>query len=70
MAQLIIDIPDAQIERVKDAFATHFSWDGQGSKAAFVKKMTANWIKQIVKDEEIKQAQLAAANTVQPVDPS
>lgn len=66
MAQIIIDVDDAHVNRVLDAFANEFGWNaGLGvTKAQFAKSKVASWIKLIVKQNEIKLAQLSAATAI------
>lgn len=67
MAQVTIDIPDDQVNRVLDAFATRFGWvsvQASGTKAAFAKAHLAKLVREIVKQEEIRQAQMAASSAV------
>lgn len=71
MAQVVIDIPDGQVNRILDAFATRFGWvsvQASGAKAAFAKAQVAKWVKEVVKNEEIRQAQLAAGSSVTETD--
>ena len=66
MASIQIDIPDAQANRVLDAFATRYGWTDQlgVTKAEFAKAQVAKMIRETVKQEEVRQAQLAAGNAV------
>lgn len=74
MATVQIDIPDAQAQRVLDAFANTYGWVDvatSGTKAAFAKQRIALWIKQVTLDYERRQSEaaaLAAAAAVTPVD--
>lgn len=68
MATVQIDIPDAQVQRVLDAFAGKFGWVDQatsGTKAAFAKAQVAMWVKRTVLDYEREQATIAAMQAVQ-----
>jgi hypothetical protein len=74
MAQIIIDFPDAQAVRVRDAVAAAYGYTGLTpggqveSKAAFVKRMLAQHVKGLVKQYETEQARLVAAASVIDVD--
>jgi hypothetical protein len=65
MAQIAINIPDAQINRVLDAFADRYGWTSENSmnKAAFAKDQLKNFIKRTIKDSEgdLQAASLRAA---------
>ncbi len=68
MAQIIIDIPVGQANRVLDAIAarrgyTGFLADGitPQTKAAFAKVKVMDWIKNEVADYEERNASIAAA---------
>lgn len=54
MAQIIIDIPDAALTRVRDAFAAEFGWNADlgVTKAQFAKAQLAEYVKQIVRNYE------------------
>lgn len=70
MAQIVIDIPDDQVQRVLDAFTGTYGWQGQavdGTKAAFAKKQVALWIKRVVRQYEVRKQELNLAAQV--VDP-
>lgn len=67
MAQLIVDIPDAQAQRALEAFAWRFGWVDQatsGTKAAFAKKQVASYIRKITLDYEQQKAERDALATV------
>lgn len=72
MAQIVLDIPDDQADRVLDAFVGRYlPADGsvprpttRAQKAAFVKGIVADQIKQIVMDYERKQRERAALEAV------
>lgn len=65
MASITINIPDAAVTRVLDAFASAYNWDGTGTKAAFAKKQVAQYIKEIVTSEERKAVIEAARSTAE-----
>lgn len=57
MAQIILNIPDAVVSRVTDAFASLYGYDAsQGTKATFAKKIVTTYIMDNVKDYESRQA--------------
>lgn len=61
MASIQIEIPDAQVPRVLEAFAESFGYDPASglTKAQFAKKQTARWVKEITLNYE-RQKALAA----------
>ena len=72
MAQIVITIPDAQIARVRDAIATRFGWTVESglTKTQFAQKVVREWLRSEVRLEEIRKAQITAADTVVDVDVS
>ena len=66
MAQIIIEIPDEQVERVLSALAQHYDWDGEGNRAAFVKAGIIARIKRHVLSQERDNAARAAAAVGEP----
>lgn len=68
MAEITINVPDAVVPRVLDAFADEFGYDPEidGTKAAFAKQRLASYVKQIVVNHEAetaaRQAQTAACD--------
>lgn len=62
MAQIIIEIPDAALPRIRDAFAAEFNWNAElgVTKAAFAKAQVADYVKQVVRNYEANQAASAA----------
>lgn len=72
MATVTIDIPDNQVNRILDAFATRYNWNGvtPATKAAFAKAVVAKWIQSEVKNEEVRQAQLSAGAAITETTPS
>lgn len=67
MAQLVIDIPDNQLQRIVDAFCTAFGYDQQAQpgevKPQFAKRCAAQWVKDVVAKVEANQAAEAAAQS-------
>lgn len=70
MAQIVIDIPDAALTRVRDAFAARYGYppfiDGVANpqtKAQFAKAQIADFVKQTVSDYEAMRAAEAARNS-------
>jgi len=61
MATLTINIPDAQVAEVRDAFAVRFNYnpDGPENKTQFFKRMVAEFIKGVYQDNA---AQVASEN--------
>lgn len=60
MATVTITIPDPVLDRVLDAFAATYNWDGQGTKAAFARQKVAEYVKQVVKGYEAQRDSEAA----------
>lgn len=57
MATISIDIPDAVVPRVLDAFAATYSWPGTGlTKGQFAKQCLANYVKEVTKAYEASKA--------------
>lgn len=58
MGQIVISAPDAQLERIYEAFANEFEWDDDGTltKEEFTKKWIVWWISEITKNNEHKRA--------------
>lgn len=72
MAQLVVDIPDPQVQRALEAFAWKFGWVDQatsGTKASFAKKRVASYIRQITLDYEQHKAEAEALAAVVPPTP-
>jgi hypothetical protein len=74
MANLTLQIPDAQVPRIQEAFMARFGYDpelGQ-SEAVFVKERLIAYMKQVVKDHEgqraVADARLAAEADVDAID--
>jgi hypothetical protein len=62
MAQVIVDIPDAQVARVRTAFRGYFGYTGVvggAAELAFFKQKVAEFVKRVVVEYE---AQVAATN--------
>lgn len=74
MAQIIINIPDADLPRVLNAFSNEYGYDryveegGSLGKAAFAKSKVVNFIKDVVKVHEHRNAVTAAVSNL-PVTP-
>lgn len=71
MATITITIPDAAINRVQDAFATHFRYDLNGgglTKAQFAKAQLIAWVKRIVAGVEGGAADDTARASAQSID--
>lgn len=74
MAQIVINIPDADVSRVLNAFASEYNYDryveegGLLSKAAFAKSKVIIFIKDVVKVHEHRNAVTAAVSNL-PVTP-
>ena len=66
MAQLIINIPEDQKERVLTALAERYEWDGTGSRTAFIKAYLINVLKRNVIAQERDNAARAAAAVGEP----
>lgn len=69
MAQITIDIPNAQVPRVLTAFSATFDFATNGAgltEAQFAKKIVAKWIKDITLNHERSAA--AAALTDASID--
>ena len=62
MAQMIIQIPDALVNRVIDAVASQYGYKSEvdGTKAAFAKKVVIDFIKGIVRAYETNRDSVAA----------
>lgn len=62
MATISIDIPDAAITRVRDAFASEFGWTSESgvTKSAFAKQQIVEYVKQVTRNHEGNVAANAA----------
>jgi hypothetical protein len=64
VADIIMTIPDAQVQRVLDAFAGQFQYDpnnpAHGTRAQFAKACMARYAKGVVVHWEAQQAQQSA----------
>lgn len=76
MANITITIPDAQVNRVLDAFAAHFEYEryvaggGTMTRAQFAKYHLIQWMRGIVRMYEVQQRQAQVdASTPQVIDP-
>jgi hypothetical protein len=58
MAEVKIEVADDQLDRVLVAFADEFEWadDGTLDRPEFLKKIVAQWIKDITINNERKRA--------------
>lgn len=65
MAQLIIDIPDAQVQRVRDAFTFALGLE-QPATVADVKNYIIEDVKQLVRSAEKRIAEQAVVDQVGP----
>lgn len=63
MANITITVPDNQVDRVLDAIATRFKYNGTGTKAAFAKAVLINFIIKTVKAVEGQACATAAIQT-------
>ena len=66
MAQLIIEIPNDQVERVLSALAARYEWDGTGNRVEFVRQGIINRLKRQVLAQERSDASKAAAAVGEP----
>lgn len=68
MAQLVIDIPTAQEQRVLDAICAEGGYDPASglTQKQFSKKFVANWLKTLVRNQEMFKAQQAALDSLPP----
>lgn len=66
MAQLTITIPDADLNRILDAFANQFNYNSatDGTKAQFARTQVIRFIRTTVKDSEGKAAKAAVDSGV------
>lgn len=67
MAQIVINIPDQQMNRVINAFCSEFSYQANGgelTKQQFTKKQIRRYIKEVMVSAEIDAARSAAAESI------
>ncbi len=64
MATININIPDAVLPRVLDAFATAYNYNAEkdGARAAFVKAQIARFVTEVVRANEAEVAVNSARN--------
>lgn len=64
MAMIQIEIPDAQVSRVLEAFTVTFGYDPASglTKAQFTKRQTAQWMREITIGYERQKAATAIAD--------
>lgn len=73
MAQIIIDIPDASVQRVLDAFAATYGYDPiafpeHGTRVQFAKRQVAKYIRMVTFTYEQRIAQKQAVESLPPPD--
>ena len=59
MAQITLDIPDAQLPRVIDALCLQYNYDANGgglTRGQFAKRCVANMVRRVVRLAEVHQA--------------
>lgn len=69
MAKLTVEVPDGAEERIADAFAGLYGYDGapgnQAAKRSFVITKLADYVTDVVRSYEAEQARAAAEEAVQ-----
>lgn len=68
MAQLILTIPDAQVDRVRAAFAHRLGVDVADVTAETVRTELVGIVKRVVRQAEVEQARDAAGAGITDVD--
>ena len=65
MATIQIEVPDAQVPRVLEAFAVSFGYDPASglTKAQFAKKQTAQWVREVTLGYERQKAMAAITDS-------
>lgn len=64
MAHFEITIPDADLPRVEEAFATAYNWQEEdGPKTEFVRSKIVNFVRATVESAEVNAARDAVAVT-------
>ena len=58
MAQVTIEVPDNQVNRIKDAFKSFYNYNPNtdGPENAFIKKKLIDFVRETVKSAEINAA--------------
>lgn len=71
MATIPLVIPDAQLSRVVDAFASEYGWTQESglTKAQFAKKQIVEYTKGVVRAYEIRLAERTARETAEATAP-
>lgn len=71
MASITIAVPDAQVQRVLDAFCNTFGYNAatDGTKASFVRKQMASYAKEITLAYEANLAVIEAQKAYVPPAP-
>lgn len=71
MASITISVPDAQVQRVLDAFCATFGYNPatDGTKAAFTKKQMAQYAKEVTLAYEVNLAAVEAQKAYLPPPP-
>jgi hypothetical protein len=64
MANITITIPDNQLNRCIDAFATKYNWDGTTTKSIFAKQKLVELITSTVYEVETSVAMNNALTTI------